>query len=106
MHTPPQGWFPGFQEYRELVSCSNCLDYQSRAMEIRVGSGKDKSDSSARKQYAHMVCMWAYGVCEYTVCVVVVLLCVCVYVSCVCMSSCGLCLHAPSSQPSFTSGYP
>lgn len=28
-------WFPGYNAYRELVSCSNCTDYQSRAMEIR-----------------------------------------------------------------------
>jgi hypothetical protein len=23
-----EGWFPGQQNYRELVSCSNCTDYQ------------------------------------------------------------------------------
>lgn len=23
-------WFPGYNSYRELVSCSNCTDYQSR----------------------------------------------------------------------------
>jgi seryl-tRNA synthetase len=28
-------WFPGYNAYRELVSCSNCTDYQSRSMEIR-----------------------------------------------------------------------
>ena len=28
-------WFPGYNDYRELVSCSNCTDYQARAMEIR-----------------------------------------------------------------------
>lgn len=30
-----EAWFPGYNSYRELVSCSNCTDYQSRAMEIR-----------------------------------------------------------------------
>ena len=35
-----EGWFPGQQAYRELVSCSNCTDFQSRAMEIRCGSKK------------------------------------------------------------------
>jgi seryl-tRNA synthetase len=30
-----EAWFPGYNAYRELVSCSNCTDYQSRAMEIR-----------------------------------------------------------------------
>lgn len=23
-----EAWFPGYKSYRELVSCSNCLDYQ------------------------------------------------------------------------------
>lgn len=35
-----EGWFPGYDTYRELVSCSNCTDYQSRAMEIRCGAKK------------------------------------------------------------------
>ena len=30
-----EAWFPGYNAYRELVSCSNCTDYQSRALEIR-----------------------------------------------------------------------
>ena len=30
-----EAWFPGYNDYRELVSCSNCTDYQSRALEIR-----------------------------------------------------------------------
>lgn len=30
-----EAWFPGYNAYRELVSCSNCTDYQSRSMEIR-----------------------------------------------------------------------
>ena len=28
-----EGWFPGLKRYRELVSASNCTDYQARAME-------------------------------------------------------------------------
>jgi seryl-tRNA synthetase len=35
-----EAWFPGYGEYRELVSCSNCTDYQSRALEIRFGTSK------------------------------------------------------------------
>lgn len=31
-----EAYFPGYQSYRELVSCSNCTDYQSRALEIRM----------------------------------------------------------------------
>jgi seryl-tRNA synthetase len=33
-----EAWFPGYDAYRELVSCSNCTDFQSRALEIRCGS--------------------------------------------------------------------
>ena len=30
-----EGWFPYTKEYRELGSCSNCLDYQSRRSNIK-----------------------------------------------------------------------
>ena len=33
-----EAWFPGYNNYRELVSCSNCTDYQSRGLEIRYGA--------------------------------------------------------------------
>lgn len=32
-----EAWFPNTQEYRELVSCSNCTDYQARKLNIRYG---------------------------------------------------------------------
>ena len=34
-----EAWFPvtGGGEYKELVSCSNCTDYQTRELEIRFG---------------------------------------------------------------------
>jgi len=36
-----EAWFPGDDEgkgkYRELVSCSNCTDYQARAMAVKYG---------------------------------------------------------------------
>ena len=35
-----EGWYPGYQKFRELVSCSNCLDYQSRGCETRCGQKK------------------------------------------------------------------
>jgi seryl-tRNA synthetase len=47
-----EGWFPGYEAYRELVSCSNCTDYQSRAMEIRCGTKKDTDET---KRYVHML---------------------------------------------------
>ncbi|CAE7724151.1 unnamed protein product, partial [Symbiodinium microadriaticum] len=45
-------WFPGYNAYRELVSCSNCTDYQSRAMEIRCGV---KKLGDREKKYVHML---------------------------------------------------
>lgn len=47
-----EGWFPGYGEYKELVSVSNCTDYQSRAMEIRCGS---KKMNQVEKKYVHML---------------------------------------------------
>lgn len=35
-----EAWFPYLGEYKELVSCSNCTDYQSRRLEIRCGVKK------------------------------------------------------------------
>ena len=32
-----EGWFPRQQAYREVVSCSNCTDYQARRLGIRLG---------------------------------------------------------------------
>ena len=29
-------WMPAQQKFREVVSCSNCLDYQSRRLKIRI----------------------------------------------------------------------
>ncbi|KAI1331924.1 hypothetical protein F5Y16DRAFT_358075 [Xylariaceae sp. FL0255] len=45
-----EAWFPFQGEYKELVSCSNCTDYQSRALEIRFGS---KQQTDAKKKYVH-----------------------------------------------------
>ncbi|MHA1651540.1 MAG: serine--tRNA ligase [Candidatus Helarchaeota archaeon] len=39
-----EGWFPAQNQYRELVSCSNCTDYQARKLGIRVGIyGEEKT---------------------------------------------------------------
>jgi seryl-tRNA synthetase len=32
-----EGWFPGSNSYRELVSCTNCKDYQARKLNARYG---------------------------------------------------------------------
>jgi seryl-tRNA synthetase len=47
-----EAWFPGYGEYRELVSCSNCTDYQARGAEIRIRTDKTKSEE---KKYVHML---------------------------------------------------
>lgn len=35
-----EAWFPSYNEYKELVSCSNCTDYQSRPLNIKIDSDK------------------------------------------------------------------
>jgi len=45
-----EAWFPFQGEYKELVSCSNCTDYQSRALEIRYGV---KLQTEIKKKYVH-----------------------------------------------------
>ncbi|GMN43826.1 hypothetical protein TIFTF001_013026 [Ficus carica] len=47
-----EGWFPASQTYRELVSSSNCTDYQSRRLEIRYGQKKGNEQT---KQYVHLL---------------------------------------------------
>ncbi|KAJ5081406.1 hypothetical protein NUU61_009670 [Penicillium alfredii] len=45
-----EAWFPFQREYKELVSCSNCTDYQARALEIRFGV---KKTTDLKKTYVH-----------------------------------------------------
>ncbi|KAJ3302495.1 Cytosolic seryl-tRNA synthetase [Kappamyces sp. JEL0829] len=45
-----EAYFPFQGAYKELVSCSNCTDYQTREMEIRYGA-KKMNDST--KKYVH-----------------------------------------------------
>lgn len=40
-----EAWFPFQGEYKELVSASNCTDYQTRELEIRYGVKKAKEAS-------------------------------------------------------------
>ena len=35
-----EGWYPGQGSFRELVSCSNCTDYQARSLRVRYGQTK------------------------------------------------------------------
>lgn len=64
-----EAWFPGYDDFRELVSCSNCTDYQSRSLDIRLRKNKlnttnheDANNSASSnllfdkdKQYVHML---------------------------------------------------
>ena len=43
-----EAWMAGQNAYREVASCSNCLDYQSRRLKIRF---RDKTNEDT--QYAH-----------------------------------------------------
>uniref|UniRef100_A0A2M4A2N6 serine--tRNA ligase n=1 Tax=Anopheles triannulatus TaxID=58253 RepID=A0A2M4A2N6_9DIPT len=47
-----EAWFAGSAAYRELVSCSNCLDYQARRLGVRYGQTKKLNAPVA---YVHML---------------------------------------------------
>lgn len=46
-----EAWFAGSAAFRELVSCSNCLDYQARRLLVRYGQTKKMN---AATEYVHM----------------------------------------------------
>merc|ERR1719175_579740 len=46
-----EAWFPASGSFRELVSCSNCLDYQARRLRVRYGQTK----KMAGTEYCHML---------------------------------------------------
>lgn len=70
-----EAWFPGQQTYRELVSCSNCTDFQARGVGARCGQkktgGGDKKSKeemlSDRASYVHFLnstlCATGRGIC-------------------------------------------
>lgn len=47
-----EAWFPGSGAFRELVSCSNCTDYQSRRLRIRYGQTKKMNEEV---KFVHML---------------------------------------------------
>ncbi|MFW9898300.1 MAG: serine--tRNA ligase [Candidatus Thorarchaeota archaeon] len=57
-----EAWWPASQTYRELVSCSNCLDYQARKLKIRMGKV-----GSEEKQILHTLNSTAIAT-ERTIC--------------------------------------
>jgi len=48
-----EAWFPGYGQYKEVVSCSNCTDYQARRMQIRYGESKVSGQTA--QPYVHML---------------------------------------------------
>lgn len=65
-----EAWFPGQNAYRELVSCSNCTDYQSRGVGTRCGMKKNtkgEDGMNVRASYVHMLnstlCATGRGIC-------------------------------------------
>jgi len=58
-----EAWFPASKKYRELVSCSNCLDYQARKLKIRMG----KVGSTEAKEIVHTLNATAIAT-ERTIC--------------------------------------
>ena len=48
-----EAWFPSSKTWRELVSCSNCTDYQARRLEVRCGA--PKKGPEGKKAYVHML---------------------------------------------------
>jgi len=47
-----EAWFPGSCAFRELVSVSNCTDYQSRRLQVRYGQTKKMT---GQVEYVHML---------------------------------------------------
>ncbi len=58
-----EAWFPSSEKFRELVSCSNCLDYQARKLKVRIG----KVGASQKKEIAHTLNCTAIAT-ERTIC--------------------------------------
>lgn len=62
-----EAWFPGQQAYRELVSCSNCTDYQARGVGARCGAKKAQKGLEDRASYVHFLnstlCATGRGIC-------------------------------------------
>ncbi|CAG9463890.1 unnamed protein product [Pedinophyceae sp. YPF-701] len=49
-----EAWFPASETFRELVSCSNCTDYQSRRLDIRLRTPKQPGVEQ-KKEFVHLL---------------------------------------------------
>ena len=50
-----EAWFPGSGAFRELVSCSNCTDYQARGVNCRYGANMRGQTATPTKEFTHML---------------------------------------------------
>lgn len=54
-----EAWFPSYKAYRELVSCSNCTDFQSRNLEIKCFGAKKGEEKGKKEEkgtrFVHML---------------------------------------------------
>ncbi|MFX0183725.1 MAG: serine--tRNA ligase [Candidatus Hodarchaeota archaeon] len=58
-----EAWFPAQEKYRELVSCSNCTDFQAQKLNIMYGK------SGGEKEYVHTLNSTAIAT-ERTLCAI------------------------------------
>lgn len=64
-----EAWFPGSGAFRELVSCSNCTDYQSRRLLIRYGQKKMNAQVNINNNNVSVTCVLYSGrVCAHVKC--------------------------------------
>jgi len=50
-----EAWFPASKTHRELVSCSNCTDYQARRLDVRLRVPKGPGGDQGGNRCVHML---------------------------------------------------
>ena len=53
-----EAWFPASGAFRELVSCSNCLDYQARRLRVRYGQTKKMNQAVSTLLINYLAINW------------------------------------------------
>lgn len=61
-----EAWFPGQKKYREVVSCSNCTDYQARRLNIKFV----EKHGANEKLFVHTLNSTALAISRSIVCIV------------------------------------
>lgn len=60
-----EAWFPGSGAFRELVSCSNCTDYQARRLQVRFGQTKKMQEKVQYAMIHHITHAMERNSCRY-----------------------------------------